>query len=189
MGAIFFIRHGQASFNAADYDDLSPLGREQAQVLGGALKARRIRAQHFVCGGMRRHAQTAAECLAGMDRDALWDVDEGWNEYDHNELLAALDVRYKSQSELASDLLKHENPRRAFQVIFERAITRWTDGAYHDSYRESWPAFCARVEGALERTVARLGKSENALVFTSGGVISVVLRKLLGLGDQRTMLM
>jgi broad specificity phosphatase PhoE len=189
MGAIYLIRHGQASFAAADYDDLSPLGREQARVLGAALKARKVQAQYFVCGGMRRHAQTAAECLAGMERTTAWEVDKGWDEYDHNEVLAGLDVRYRSQSELASDLLKHENPRRAFQAIFERAMERWVDVAYHTEYRESWPAFCTRVEGALERIAARLQKSENAMVFTSGGAISVVLRKLLGLGDTRTLLL
>jgi len=34
-----------------------------------------------------------------------------------------------------------------------------------------------------------VGKSQTALVFTSGGAISVVLRKLLGLEDTRTMVL
>lgn len=189
MGAIYLIRHGQASFAAADYDDLSPLGREQGRVLGAALRARKIQATHFVCGGMRRHAQTASECLAGMELAAQWEVDDGWNEYDHNDVLAGLDPRYRSQAEIAADLVKHADPRRAFQGLFERAMERWVDVAYHAEYNESWPRFCARVEGALERTVERLGKSENALVFSSGGAISVVLRKLLGLGDTKTLLL
>lgn len=190
MGAIYLIRHGQASFAANDYDDLSPLGREQARVLGVALKERKLQASHFVCGGMRRHAQTASECLAGLGLESQpWEVDEGWNEYDHNEVLAGLDARYRSQAEIASDLSKHENPRRAFQGLFERAMARWVDVAYHAEYRESWPQFCLRVESALERTAARLAKGENAMVFTSGGAISVVMRKLLGLGDTRTLLL
>lgn len=189
MGAIYLIRHGQASFNAADYDDLSPLGREQARVLGSALAARKLQAQHLVCGGMRRHAQTAEECLGSMKLAARCVVDAGWDEYDHNDVLAGMDLRYRSQGELASDMLKHDNPRRAFQAIFERAMERWMDVTYHGEYRESWPAFCARVEAALERIAAQVGKSENALVFTSGGVISVVCRKLLGLGDHATLMM
>ncbi len=189
MGAIYLIRHGQASFSADDYDNLSPLGCEQGRVLGAALKARKLQASHFVCGGMRRHAQTAAECLAGMEREAVWEVDQGWNEYDHNEVLAGLDPRYRTQSGIARHLLEYADPRRAFQALFERAMERWVDAAYHAEYRESWPQFCARVEGALERTAQRLGKSENALVFTSGGAISVVLRKLLGLGDTRTVML
>ncbi|NWD90503.1 phosphoglycerate mutase family protein, partial [Pseudomonas sp. K5002] len=34
MGSIYLIRHGQASFGADDYDVLSPIGVQQAQVLG-----------------------------------------------------------------------------------------------------------------------------------------------------------
>jgi broad specificity phosphatase PhoE len=189
MGALYLIRHGQASFAASDYDDLSLLGHEQSRLLGEALKARRVQASHIVCGGMRRHAQTAAACLAGMELAAKCEVDEGWNEYDHNEVLAGLDPRYRSQSEIASDLLKHDNPRRAFQALFEQAMARWLDPAHHAAYRESWPQFCLRVETALARTVARLGRSESALVFTSGGAISVVLRTLLGLADTRALLL
>lgn len=189
MGAIYLIRHGQASFAADDYDDLSPLGREQGRVLGAALAARKVQAKYFVCGGMRRHAQTAAECLAALGLEPSWEVDPGWDEYDHNEVLAGLDARYVRQSALAADMQQHANPRRAFQAIFERAMERWVDVAYHHEYRESWPAFCARVEGALERTAAKLGKSENAMVFTSGGAISVVCRKLLALADARTLML
>ncbi|HVZ33309.1 MAG TPA: histidine phosphatase family protein [Polyangiaceae bacterium] len=199
MGAIYLIRHGQASFAAADYDDLSPLGREQARVLGFALAARGVAAQRAICGGLRRHQQTADECLAALARGQgaeeqvaraavrSWEEDRGWDEYDHNEVLAGLDPRYKSQAALAAEVAAHEHPKRAFQGMFERAMARWLDGAFHGEYRESWPAFCARVEDALARLVARLGRSESALVFTSGGVISVICRKLLELGDTRTL--
>ena len=39
------------------------------------------------------------------------------------------------------------------------------------------------------RLAARLGKSQSAVVFTSGGAISVVIRKLLGLDDTRTLML
>ncbi|MDB4974081.1 MAG: phosphoglycerate mutase [Myxococcaceae bacterium] len=200
MGAIYLVRHGQASFAAADYDDLSTLGREQGRVLGAALHARHVQPDIVVCGGMRRHQQTATECLAtlgsarapeqalGPDVDA-WEVDRGWDEYDHNEVLGGLDPRYRQQSAVAADMVGTHDPRRAFQQIFERAMARWVDGAYHHEYQESWPAFCQRVDGALERLKTRLGKSQTAVVFTSGGAISVVCRMLLGLADQRTLLL
>ena len=189
MGAIYLVRHGQASFAAADYDDLSPIGREQGRVLGRALLARQVDPQIVICGGMRRHAQTASECLEAQLREPSWELDLGWNEYDHNDMLAGLDPRYREQTAVAADMLDHEDPRRAFQLIFERAMARWVGGEFHGAYRESWPVFCARVEDALERLVARVGKAQTALVFTSGGAISVVLRKLLGLEDTRTLVL
>src|ERR1700712_5758452 len=72
MGAIYLVRHGQASFAAADYDDLSALGREQGRVLGSALAARHVQAELVICGGMRRHAQTAQECLTAQSLAAEW---------------------------------------------------------------------------------------------------------------------
>ena len=39
MSRILLVRHGQASFGADDYDDLSPTGHEQSRVLGAALSA------------------------------------------------------------------------------------------------------------------------------------------------------
>lgn len=188
MAAIYLIRHGQASFAAADYDELSQLGHEQGRVLGGALAQRRVRPDIVLTGGMRRHHQTATACLAGLSLEPRWEEDNDWDEYDHNEVLAGFDARFRSQGALASELLKHENPKRAFQGIFERAMARWIDDAYHAEYRESWPAFCGRVEGGLGRLHERLGRSQTALVFTSGGVISVVCRKLLGLSDTRALL-
>lgn len=189
MGAIYLIRHGQASFAAADYDDLSPLGREQGRVLGAALLQRHVQPDLVICGGMRRHAQTAAECLGAQQREPRWEVDPGWDEYDHTEVLGGLDPRYREQTAIAADMMGQADPRRAFQQIFERAMARWTDGAFHHEYRESWPQFCQRVEDALARLTTRLGKSQSALVFTSGGAISIVCRKLLALGDTRTLLL
>ncbi|MGO1068705.1 histidine phosphatase family protein [Lysobacter sp. CA199] len=65
---IHLIRHGQAAFGAADYDQLSALGREQSRLLGAALAPLAGEGDIAICGGMRRHRQTAEECLAAMAR-------------------------------------------------------------------------------------------------------------------------
>lgn len=186
MSAIYLIRHGQASFGGDDYDALSPLGERQSGILGAAL-AQRVGAPDIVqCGRMRRHAQTAGYCLEAMQLAPDWQVDAGWDEYDHNDMLGAYDARYSQQAAIAADLSGQQDPRAAFQAIFSAAAARWVSGAHDDDYRESWPAFCARVEQALDVLVQRLQRGQTALVFTSGGVIGVVCRRLLGLTDERT---
>ena len=55
MGVVLLVRHGQASFGAADYDNLSPTGHEQSRVLGAALAARGISADVVVAGEMKRY--------------------------------------------------------------------------------------------------------------------------------------
>lgn len=188
MGAILLIRHGQASFASSNYDKLSAVGMEQGRILGEALRARNVKPDIVVCGGMLRHRETAEQCLSGMQAEASWDEDSGWNEYDHEAMLEAFDPRFKRKTNIAAELLKTGmDPRRAFQELFSQAAARWVGGQSDEDYDESFTEFCARVEGALTRLHERLGKSKTALVFTSGGAISAVAKSLLGLPDDRVM--
>ncbi len=75
MGAIYLIRHGQASFGHDDYDRLSPLGRAQSARLGEALRAIGLVPDAIVRGSMRRHAETAGACLPAMGVEAAPRVD------------------------------------------------------------------------------------------------------------------
>lgn len=187
MSAIYLIRHGQASFAATDYDALSELGVRQSQVLGKALAARCGNVEQVVRGCMRRHAQTTAQALAALpELSAEVRVDAGWDEYDHDDVLAVYEPRYRHLGALSADLAAAPDARVRFQGIFSAAVARWTGGAHDRDYRESWPAFCTRVEAALDR-VGAIGRGRTALVFTSGGAISVVCRRLLGLSDAATL--
>ncbi len=55
---------------------------------------------------------------------------------------------------------------------------RWTGGAHDAEYRETWPGFLARVDGALARLPG--GGRRDVLVFTSGGPIAAACRAHLG---------
>lgn len=179
MGAIYLVRHGQASFGAADYDALSPLGIEQAGILGAALKQRGVRIDRIASGPMRRHRQTAEACLAGLGISARWDEHPGWKEYDHDEMIARLDQRYADPVKRHSYFAGEPDPRRAFQAMFEQAIERWIGGDHDDDYVESWPAFNSRVTSALRELQKSMAASQTALVFTSGGVIASIAADLL----------
>jgi broad specificity phosphatase PhoE len=186
MGVILLVRHGQASFASSNYDKLSSIGMEQGRILGEALKARGVKPDVLVCGGMQRHRETAEQCLKAFGVAPSWDEDTGWDEYDHGAMLEAYDPRFGRKSNLAAELLKTGlDPKRAFQELFSKAAARWVGGENDEDYQESFAEFCARVDAALKRLAARLEKSQTALVFTSGGAISAVAKLLLGLPDQR----
>lgn len=184
MGAIYLIRHGQASFGAGDYDKLSKTGFEQARVLGESLCRRASQLDLVLCGGMRRHRETAQTALEAAGLMAQWEDDAGWAEYDHVAVLAAYKPRWANQMLMKAELAATLSPRKAFQEEFEKAIARWVGGLHNDDYPESWAGFCARVEQALTRLRERLGKSQTALVFTSGGPIAAVIQRLLHLPDE-----
>ena len=69
MGQVYLVRHGQASFGAADYDQLSPTGVEQARVLGRWFAQCGHRFTRVATGSLKRHRQTAEACL-GVIPDA-----------------------------------------------------------------------------------------------------------------------
>nr|WP_202891664.1 histidine phosphatase family protein [Kribbella shirazensis] len=167
------IRHAQASFGARDYDKLSALGERQAVRLGEALAD--VKPAIVLSGSMRRHQQTAS--LAGFAAE----VDPGYDEFDHQEVIVAHKPAYKRHAVMVADLARGGRPRRAFQEMFSAATQRWIDGG--DGYTETFPAFCERSEAAVRRTAGRLGKGETALVFTSGGPIAAVVSRLLSGGD------
>lgn len=154
MGVLLLVRHGQASFGAADYDVLSETGWEQGRLLGRFLPA----PSAVVTGGMRRHRETAE--AAGWDASV---VDEGWAEFDHLSVVAA------DPDHPAGSL-----DRREFQRAFEQATGRWTGGGYDAEYAEPWPAFRARVTASFERAVAQAGPGGTVAVVTSGGPIAAV---------------
>ena len=88
MAVIYLVRHGQASWGAADYDVLSETGHAQGTVLGEALADRGLQPTRLVAGTMRRHAGTAEAASAAAGWSTPVEVDPGWNEFDHVQMLA-----------------------------------------------------------------------------------------------------
>lgn len=170
MSRVLLVRHGQASFGAADYDQLSETGAEQSRVLGRALAARGIEPDVVLCGRMRRHEQTAAGVAEGMGRAVDHEQDAGWDEFDHLQVLA---VHTPPDDESGVE------EKVAFQRWFEQATTRWTSGEHDDDYDESFTAFSTRVGAALDALVERLPRSGTAVVLTSGGPVAWLAATLL----------
>lgn len=171
MSVVLLVRHGQASWGAADYDVLSGTGEQQARVLGTALADRGLRPAVVVRGAMKRHRQTAE----GMVEAGGWDgcevvEDAGWNEFDHQQMLAL----HPTDLDDGADMTREQ-----FQRWFEAATLRWTSGDHAEEYDESFAAFGSRVDAALRRAVEGLGPSDVAVVSTSGGPVSWAVASLL----------
>ena len=176
MAELWLIRHGQAGALMGDYDQLSPLGWEQARRAGDGW--RHLAPVHRVfTGQMRRHRGTAAGFAVGFGGLPAPEALAGCDEFDHQAVIRAA---------LAAGLRPPEEGRGgAFPTFFLGAMGRWASGAHPDEVPEPFAAFQARVEGALDVAAASLGKGERGLVFTSGGVISLLVRRLLDLPLER----
>jgi len=183
MAAIYLIRHGQASLGSANYDALSDKGFQQASVLGESLLQRGIEFDAVYSGTMRRHLETTEYCLKAMDCTIAPTFMSGFNEFNHEELIAR-------QLELLPDKLQLEqttkddpNFPRTFQQIFEQAVTRWRSGEHDGDYSETWNQFRNRCNESIEKI--RRTQNKSIAVFTSGGPIAAITSHVLRLTDEQ----
>lgn len=183
MGVIYLVRHGQASFGRDNYDALSPLGHQQAGLVGGALQARGVQPDVVFSGTMQRHRETALEALAALGVNLPLQSLSGVNEFDHENVIEVAEPRYASKAVMMADMASGGDPRRAFQKFFQDAVSRWVGGNHDDEYAEPWSVFKLRCVTALGDLVAATPAKGQSVVFTSGGTISVMCAHLLGLSD------
>jgi broad specificity phosphatase PhoE len=171
MGMVLLLRHGQASFGAADYDVLSETGLEQSRVLGRFLAGAGVAPRAVVHGAMARQRDTATAMAEAAGWSVVPALDEGWNEFDHLAVVA----RAVDGGDGGLDKLDHRGDRRAFQQVFEDATARWTSGEHDEEYDETWAGFVGRVGSALDRACAGEGLT---VVATSGGPIAAACATL-----------
>lgn len=187
MGGILLIRHGQASFGAADYDQLSERGQMQARRLGEALREQGLGVTALWQGPMRRHRQTTEALLRGLHAPLQPQECAELAEFDHHEVLLRHDPRYADTDGFLAKQRARPDGARIIMADFRTALARWAGGGYDQDYTESWPVFRRRALAALD-TVAQAAQGESCvLVVTSGGVIAAAVQALLDLSTDKTL--
>ena len=178
MGTLYLVRHGQASFGAEDYDQLSELGRRQSVRLGEYFAERAIRFDGLIAGTLRRHKQTLEGILQGMKHAGEHLSWEGLNEYDSAAVIAAVHPQ-KLEKPTSPEMYRHH-----FRLLRD-GLARWMAGDSHPSGMPSYQQFVAGVTGALDHVRAN-HYGQNVLVVTSGGPISTAVGHVLGTAAEAT---
>ena len=182
MSRIFLVRHGQASWGAENYDALSELGRRQAAATGWWLGGRGIVPARLISGELVRQRDSLAEVVTAADWAGSSESGPVWDEYDHLAVLAALPAEDPVYAASAASVERRAFDARAFDVVYAAALRRWVLG--EGDYPETYAAFTARASAALESLAAALAPKEDAVVVTSGGVISAIGAHLLDGGPR-----
>ena len=191
---LLLVRHGQASFYGASYDELSVLGLSQARLLGEHWGRSGLRPARAWVGPRRRHTQTyaaaaeayetygerfpAAEPLPALDEHAGITVAKtklGHADPDSGALHGPAGPGSDQEAERA---------KSALLVSYLGAIREWARGEIDSAGCESWAAFRDRVRGALERMTA-VPSDGPVVAFTSGGVVCAAVGWMLGLDEDR----
>lgn len=177
MTVICLIRHAQASFGAANYDALSPLGREQAAKIGETLRAREFLPDAVFSGGLTRHRDTASILAERLDVALEETPVAGLEEYDFMAVLAAHDPRLSDLNGVRKALAAG----RDLEQILRAAIADWIAAPEGAAYPESFDAFRTRVDAAMAALARRAVADglNRVAVVTSGGPIAATALSLL----------
>lgn len=179
MGTLYLVRHGQASFGADDYDQLSALGRQQAERLGAYWRERGMQFDAVMTGTLRRHQQTwegIAQGL-GITRDDVLSL-PGLNEYDSAALVEAIHPE---------PLPKPDTPelyRQHFRLLRD-ALSAWMQGRTAPRGMPTYAQFQQGVSSALDH-VREQHHGKKVLLVSSGGPISTAVGQLLGTTPETT---
>jgi len=190
MGELVLVRHGQASFFGADYDELSPVGREQARALGHHWAAHGVSFDTVWVGPRRRHRDTHALVAAAFaERGLALPAARELPELDEHDGVAVLQHALgRPESERgAMESVDPGGPdrERIVREFFRRyreVMRDWARGVLEVPGVEPWAEFRQRSLRALDAMCVGNG---TAVAFTSGGLVSSAAGWLLGLDEER----
>jgi broad specificity phosphatase PhoE len=195
MGTLTLVRHGQASFFSENYDQLSPLGEQQARLLGEYWVRQGVHFDEVITGPRVRQIETAALVGEAFAKSGLpWPEPRFMPEFDEHQVdrliklamprikasypdIGVLHERYRA-AELPRD--KH----RTFQRMFEQVVMLWVAGKIEAPEVESWPAFRDRVSTGLKGIFNGEARGRRVAAFTSVGAITVGLQLSLTCDDR-----
>ncbi len=169
MGQLLLVRHGQASFGAEDYDQLSDLGKRQSLRLGTFWKD----APGFdavLMGSLKRHRQTWEGIAAGAGFGLTPQIWPGLNEYDSHALIEMVHPEPLAKPD-TPELYKHH-----FRLL-RTALQHWMDGKGQPRGMPSYEEFVFGIQRVLQ--YVRENHPGRVLIVSSGGPISTAVGQVL----------
>lgn len=176
MGTLYLVRHGQASLGAADYDQLSELGRRQCARLGGWFASHGLAFDAVLTGTLRRHAQSLGAIETTLGAQPAAQVRPGLNEYDSEAVIRAVHEGPLPRATTA------EAARTHFRLL-RRGLDAWMAGRAQPLGMPTHAQFVAEIVDVLEH-VRTHHVADRVLVVSSGGPIAHTIGQVLGLGHE-----
>lgn len=166
MAEIILVRHGQANSQATSeesYDQLSDLGRQQARWLGDHLRGTNPHFDTVLTGTLQRQRDTALEMGYKITRQ-----DPRLDELRYFNMASALEAEH--------GIASPTDPTE-FATHLPVLMEHWTTDRIVD-IPEPFGDFAARITGLVDEVCQAHGR---ILLVTSGGVIGMIMRHVLGL--------
>lgn len=183
MSELYLVRHAQASFGAANYDQLSDLGHRQSRLLGDYFKQRHLGFEHFVVGDMQRHQQTMDGICEGLGiQSAERIVLPGLNEYNFQQMTQAYGDAY-GDDPLYQTIEADPSDTKNYYRLLRKVLSFWVAGQIPE-ITETWIDFKSRVQSAQQQIQAMADRGNKILAIGSGGSISTFIGAVLAIPDE-----
>jgi broad specificity phosphatase PhoE len=170
MAELYLVRHGQASFGADNYDQLTLLGQQQGQLVGEYFAERNIVFDHVLLGTMNRHRQTVEAIFNGSTAVGTPTEHRGLNEYDFAALFDGLGDEHHELKVLAKE------SKRDFYKALRQVLLLWMEDRIEGPIPETWSEFQQRVADARSHIQGLKGR---ILAVSSGGVMAAMAQQAL----------
>lgn len=186
MANLLIIRHGQASFGADNYDQLSTLGQHQADLTGEFLSQSGVQLSAAFSGDLSRQRETGERILAQLDDAPSLVIDPRFNEVQTDEQVAVMTPLLCEQDPRFAALMADMNKdSKSFQKIIETVFNYWVSPNCQVAGIQSWRAYSEGVVSAFESVRASAESGSTSAIFTSGGTIATLVGHVLGLSADR----
>ena len=177
MGTLYLVRHGQASFGADDYDQLSARGLQQSVRLGEYFASKGLKFEAALTGSLQRQIQTFDGIREGAGMTTQGLTFPALNEYDSAAVIAAIHPQ---------ELEKPDTPalyRHHFRLLRD-GLTQWMNGVVSPRGMPTYRQFVSDIAEALDHV--RTTFEGNVLLVSSGGPISTAVGQVLGTTPETT---
>ena len=186
MATIYLIRHGQASFGSANYDQLSELGVRQADATGEYLARLDISLDAAYSGDLSRQVETCERVLASQSGAVPHQIDAAFNELNNDEQVRALaPVLAEADPQLAALLQRGLSSSKDYQKVIRAVFNHWVTQDCSQYDIQSWQDYQGRAVAALEAVMQAQGAGKTVGIFTSGGTIATLVAHVLGLASEK----
>jgi len=195
MSLLFIVRHGQASFHADDYDQLSTRGMEQARQLALLWAEQNLSFDHVYVGPRRRHRQTMdAVAAVYRDRGLTWpkpvklpELDEHFGADVLMRSLPDLMRRDPAIREMKEKWRKDsDTAQRDFMRLYQKVARMWVRRELRVPDLEAWHEFRDRVSRGLAKIADAAGSKKRVVAFSSAGPVAAAMGLALNLDDEKT---
>jgi len=184
MSELYLIRHAQASFDAADYDQLSPLGERQSLLLGEYFAEQQIGFDLFACGSLRRHHQTVAGICSGLGcPNQPISEQPGINEYDFRTLTTDYTAHFPDDP-LWLAVKANPSDKSAYYRLLRNVLSGWQAASFITA-TESYQQFVERVAAVRCWTQEQSQQHRRIALVGSGGSLALFVGALLDLSTDK----